>query len=179
MIESYTRMLQNYMVFRGRTSRYAFWSFVLVQCAITIIALLLSGVVHDAVGILLALYLFATLMPTLGGIVRRLHDTGRGFWWLPLGVGLGPIAFVLGAVGFQFLSIGIVGLLIAVFVSLFGEDGQGLAEESGEFFEIGVAFFGLGLLLGIIAGVLAIILLVFLATPGDKGENKYGPQPEQ
>ena len=94
MIESYTRMLRNYMVLRGRTTRYDFWSFVLVQCVITIVALILSGVVHDAVGILLALYFFATIMPALGGIVRRLHDTGRGFWWLPLGIGLGPIAFV-------------------------------------------------------------------------------------
>ena len=78
MIESYTRMLRNYMVLRGRTTRYDFWSFVLVQCVITIVALILSGVVHDAVGILLALYFFATIMPALGGIVRRLHDTGRG-----------------------------------------------------------------------------------------------------
>lgn len=179
MIESYTRMLRNYVDFRGRTSRHDFWSFVLVQSVITFVALILTVLAHEAVSILLALYLFATLMPALGGIVRRLHDTGRGFWWLPLGVGLGPIAFVLGAFGFQFLSIGVIGLLIAVFVSLIGEDGQGLAEESGEFFVIGVAFFGLGLLLGIIAGVLAIILLVFLATPGDKGENRYGPQPER
>ena len=173
MIDAYVGMLRNYIVFRGRTSRSAFWSFVLVQGAITVVALVLSGVVHDAIGILLALYLLATLVPALAGLVRRLHDTGRGFWWLPLGVGLSPVAFVLGAAGVQFMGVGFVGWLFASLV-----DEQEAAEELSDLFALGIALFGLGMMTGIAGGVLAIVLLVFLATPSERGENKYGPQPE-
>jgi len=173
MIDAYVGMLRNYIVFRGRTSRSAFWSFVLVQGAITVVALILSGVVHDAIGILLALYLLATLVPTLAGLVRRLHDTGRGFWWLPLGLGLAPVASVLGTVGVQFMGVGFLGWLFAILV-----DEQEAAEELSDLFALGIALFGLGMMTGIAGGVLAIVLLVFLATPGERGENKYGPQPE-
>ena len=175
MIDAYVGMLRNYIAFRGRTSRSAFWSFVLIQGVITAVALILSGVVHEAVGILLMLYLLVTLTPTLAGVVRRLHDTGRGlFWWLPLGVGLSPVAYVLGAAGVQFMGIGFVGWLFASLV-----DEQEAAEELNDLFGLGITLFGLGMMTGIVGRVLAIILLVFLTTPSERGENKYGPQPEQ
>ena len=172
VVKAYTRTLRNYVAFRGRTKRSEFWLFVLAQSLIFVIGLVLAGI-HDVAGVLLALYLLGTLIPTLAAIVRRLHDTGRGFWWLPLGVGFGPVAFVLGAVGVQFMGVGFVGWMLATFV---GE--QGAAEELSSFFELGVALFGLGVMTGIAAGALAIILLVFLVSPGTRGENKYGPQPK-
>ena len=144
---------------------------MLAQGLVLAFGLVLASM-HEVAGMLLALYLLATLIPTLSATVRRLHDTGRGFWWLPLGVVLTPAAYVLGALGLQFMGVGFVGWL---FASLLDE--QGAAEDLGELFELGVALFGLGVMTGIAAGVLAIVLLVFLVSPGTRGENKYGPRP--
>ena len=101
MIKAYTRTLKSYAAFGGRTKRPEFWLFVLAQSLILVAGLVLVDIL-DAVGMLLALYLLGTLIPTLAATVRRLHDTSRGAWWLPLGVGLAPVAYVLGAVGLQF-----------------------------------------------------------------------------
>ena len=172
MIRAYTRTLKNYVVFRGRTKRSEFWLFVLAQSLILVIGLVFLGV-HDIAGMLLTLYLLATLIPTLAATVRRLHDAGRGVWWLPLGFVLTPVAFVLGAMGIQFMGVGFLGWLFASLV-----DEQGAAEELSDLFELGVALLGLGVMTGIAAGVLAIILLVFLVSPSTRGESKYGPHPE-
>lgn len=145
---------------------------MLAQGLVLAIGLVLASL-HEVAGMLLTLYLLGTLIPTLSATVRRLHDTGRGFWWLPLGVVLAPAAYVLGVLGVQFMGVGFVGWL---FGSLLDE--QGAAEKLGELFELGVALFGMGVMTGIAAGALAIVLLVFLASPGTRGENKYGSHPE-
>ena len=172
MIKAYTRTLKSYMAFSGRSKRSEFWLFVLVQSLIVVIGLVLVGI-HDAAGLILTLYLLGTLIPTVAATVRRLHDTSRGLWWLPLGVGLAPVAYVLGAAGLQYMGVGFLGWLFASLV-----DEQGMAEEFNSFYELGVALFGLGVMAGIAAGVLAIVLFVFLVSPSTRGENKYGPQPE-
>ena len=89
-----------------------------------------------------------------------------------MGVGLSPVALVLGTVGVQFMGVGFLGWLFAILV-----DEQETAEELSGFFALGIALFGLGMMTGMVGGVLAIVLLVLLATPGERGENKYGPQP--
>ena len=173
MIEVYTWTLKNYVAFSGRTKRSELWLFVLAQSLILVVGLVLAGI-HDAVGMLLTLYLLGTLIPTLAATVRRLHDTSRGFWWLPLGVCLAPVASVLGAVGVQFMGIGLLGW---IFVSVVEWDVQGTAVVFDNLFTLGLALVGLGVIAGIAGGVLAIILLVFLVSPSTEGENKYGPQP--
>ena len=179
MIRAYTRILKSYMAFGGRTRRSEFWLFVLVQGAITVGALILSGSVHDVVVLLLALYLLGTLTPTLAAIVRRLHDTGRSSWWLLLGLGPAPVATGLIVAGLVFIQVGFVGEIFE-FVGLAA--GDPLAEDAVETFEglfvLGIALFSLGVLATFGGGVLAIVLLVLLASPGQHGENKYGPQPD-
>ena len=170
MTKAYTRALKNYVAFSGRTKRSEFWLFILAQSVIFVIGLALVDT-HDAVGLLFTLYILGTLIPTLAATVRRLHDTSRGFWWLPLGVGFAPVAFVLAAVGAQFMGIGLLGWILF-------SDVQGTAADFNNLFELGLALFGLGVIAGIAGGVLAIVLLVFLASPGTRGENRYGPQPD-
>ena len=174
MIEAYARMLRNYMVFGGRTTRSDFWSFVLVHSMITLVTLILSGTLHDAFGILLALYLLATLMPTAAGAVRRLHDTGRGFWWLPVGVGLPAVASAMVAIGFQLSGVGFaLGLFTAII------HGEHEAVREGErLFLLGAWLIVFSALAAVVGGILAIALLVLLAAPGNTGKNKYGPQPK-
>ena len=64
MINAYTRILQNYVVFSGRTARSEFWLFVLAQGLIVVVGLILADQ-RSAISLLLALYLLGTLIPTL------------------------------------------------------------------------------------------------------------------
>ena len=163
--------------------------FVLAQSLILVIGLVFVGI-HDAAGMLLTLYLLVTLIPSLAATVRRLHDAGRGVWWLPLGVVLAPLAFVLGAMGVQFMEVGFLG---RVFASLVDE--QGAAEELSDLFELGVALFGLGVMTGIAAGAWCCAVwaggddghrswsagdypIGVLGISKHKGREQYGPHPE-
>ena len=176
MIKAYTRTLKNYVAFSGRTKRSEYWLFVLAQSLILAIGLVLAGI-HDAAGLLLTLYLLGTLIPTLAATVRRLHDTSRGFWWLSLGVVPAPVAYVLGSVGVLLIGVAFLGWVFDLWA---------VADNPVEFGVLAIFLFllfplvaiALLLLLVIVVGVLAIILLVFLASPSTRGENKYGPHPE-
>ncbi len=61
--------------FRGRTSRKAYWYFVLYHIIITVILSLIS---HD----LANLYGIIVFIPGLAATVRRLHDAGKSGWWV-------------------------------------------------------------------------------------------------
>lgn len=174
MIGAYTRTLKSYMVFDGRTKRSEFGQFVLTQSAITAGALILSSSVNYAVGLLLALYLLGTFAPALAATVRRLHDTGRSAWWLLLGVGLASVSIGLLLGGILFIQIGLTGEIFLLFTELV--EGGTDVEAFGGLFEFGLALFALGAMATVVSGMLAIVLLVFLASPSQKEENKYGPQ---
>ncbi len=69
----------NYAVFSGRATRSAYWYFVLF-CALggTAIAIVELAIDSTYLGML---WNVATLLPSLGLGVRRLHDTDRSGWW--------------------------------------------------------------------------------------------------
>ena len=177
MINAYTRILQNYVVFSGRTGRSEFWLFVLAQCLILVIGLILADL-HGAVGLLLTLYLLGTLSPTLAAMVRRLHDSGRNAWWVLLGIVPAPVSAVLVVAGILFLQMGIVGEIFSWVGLAVGDTAyaEGVDEVFGGFFELGVALLSFGVLASLASIVLAFVLLVLLAAPGQEGENRYGVQ---
>ena len=76
MINAYIQVLKNYWTFSGRTKRSDFWLFVLTQSIIFVIGLILSDV-HDAFGVLLALYFAGTLLLTTR------TGTAGGYWREP------------------------------------------------------------------------------------------------
>ena len=120
MVVVYAQVLRKYVVFAGRAPRYEFWWFILAQTVLGGLAAVLSGLIHDSIGLIWILYCFATLAPFMALSVRRLHDTGRSAWWLT-GVLLAPIAIALVTIGvllivFSFFSIFVAGLLGGVFV---------------------------------------------------------------
>ncbi|SHG59406.1 DUF805 domain-containing protein [Flavobacterium defluvii] len=92
MIEWYKKVVfENYANFKGRARRSEYWYFALANGIISflliIIGLILGAIFGDAVTgavigyILFALYSFATILPGLGVIVRRLHDVGKSGWF--------------------------------------------------------------------------------------------------
>lgn len=70
----YLSALRNYAVFEGRARPKEYWFYVLIS----LVAYLLLAVPG---GIPAAIYLLATLIPSIAVTVRRLHDTSRSGWW--------------------------------------------------------------------------------------------------
>jgi hypothetical protein len=75
----YTDVIRKYAVFNGRAARPEFWWFVLIN-------LIIGAVIYIVVGIIAGrgagqavsdLYSLAVFLPSLGVIIRRLHDTNR------------------------------------------------------------------------------------------------------
>ena len=82
----YFETLRKYAVFAGRARRREYWMFelwhalILVALFFTDIKVSASG--HNQAAVLTGLYLLATALPSLAGLVRRLHDINHSGWWI-------------------------------------------------------------------------------------------------
>lgn len=92
MIEWYKKVVfENYANFKGRARRSEYWYFALANGIISILLIIIGVIIGTLFGdaltggiigyALLILYSFATLFPSLGVIVRRLHDIGKSGWF--------------------------------------------------------------------------------------------------
>ncbi|MGA4838368.1 DUF805 domain-containing protein [Streptomyces sp. G45] len=79
----YGDVLKKYAVFEGRARRAEYWMFTLISLVISV-ALMFADMALGLGFALEAVYAVAVLLPGLAVGVRRLHDTGRGGWWLLL-----------------------------------------------------------------------------------------------
>lgn len=81
----YLKVLKEYVNFNGRARRTEYWMFVLFNLLITLALgaidgfLLSQGILPFP--ILFIVYSLATILPSIGVLVRRLHDTNRSGWW--------------------------------------------------------------------------------------------------
>lgn len=109
-IDNFKSILQTkYALFTGRARRKEFWQFQVVAFAISIVLMIVDGILGtktaSGIGILGGIFSLAILLPNIGVLIRRLHDTDRSGWWVLLG--LIPIAniallvfmFIQGTVG--------------------------------------------------------------------------------
>lgn len=112
ILYAFTKAFRNYFNFKGRTCRYDYWGFGLVNSIIAILFGFMGGAIPSA-------YSLLTFIPGLAVFSRRLHDTGRSFLkWGIIPWGLLFIAsLMLGLLGFhkEELTI-IVALLVVVYV---------------------------------------------------------------
>lgn len=88
-MEWYIEAFKKYAIFEGRSSRKAFWFFILFN----LIAGFLIGIIDGILGINLIkdgffapLYSLAVFIPTIAVTVRRLHDVGKSGWWVLIGI---------------------------------------------------------------------------------------------
>jgi uncharacterized membrane protein YhaH (DUF805 family) len=73
-----------YATFSGRSSRSAYWWWILFYVLVFIVASVLDGVINTpAISILVWLGFF---LPNLAVLVRRLHDTDHSGWWVLIGL---------------------------------------------------------------------------------------------
>lgn len=104
--------LRNYVNFRGRSSRAAFWYFVLANILLGLVTGMLDNALWgqghwDAPQHLTNIASLLLLLPLITLAVRRLHDVNRSGWWLLLVltvVGIIPVLFWLCQQGDRFLN---------------------------------------------------------------------------
>ena len=97
-MEAFKLGFSNYALFRGRSSRGAFWFWVL---ATWIVSVILSGIDYGLLGsaqpgVLSGLWSLVVLVPSYAVGARRLHDINRSGWW-------------------QFLVLTLVGALVLIY----------------------------------------------------------------
>ena len=89
MIEWYLKVVRdNYSNFSGRARRSEYWYFILCNALIKLVLGLITLAIIKAsntmgiIGIvLIILYSFAMVVPSLAVVVRRLHDVGKSGWF--------------------------------------------------------------------------------------------------
>ena len=105
-LNTYIAVAKKYMVFTGRSRRTEYWTFTLINLAISLILSVLGAILGSIisilgtlVGIISLVFSLALLLPWIAVGIRRLHDTGRSGWWLLIGlvplVGLVLIYFLV------------------------------------------------------------------------------------
>lgn len=73
-----------YATFSGRACRSEYWYYVLFLWIIGIVASILDLSLHAPTTVyspFSSIVLIVTLLPSLGVVVRRLHDVNRSGWW--------------------------------------------------------------------------------------------------
>ena len=87
-VESIKLFFGNYVNFKGRSSRGAFWwwtlASMLIGAVLGVADGLLFGWEETDLELFSGLFGLATFLPNLAISVRRLHDVGRSGWWLLL-----------------------------------------------------------------------------------------------
>ena len=81
----------NYTNFKGRARRSEYWFIqlflIVTNVAVAVIDLaLMNGdvkrfIANGGGGIVGLIWIFATIVPALAVLIRRLHDTNRSGWW--------------------------------------------------------------------------------------------------
>lgn len=167
------RPLMRYADFKGRASRSEYWLFMTLQGLIYGLCILMAGLSltnrsMDA-GILrligwLAVALvvmIGLLLPNYAVTARRLHDSGRSAKWMVL---------LLPGIAGHFTGLMSLGSL-AKSTTLEGETGAALAQAAIS------SLAGVGIMAALTA-ICGTALGVMMLLPGTRGENRYGPDPQ-
>jgi uncharacterized membrane protein YhaH (DUF805 family) len=73
-----------YATFSGRSSRSAYWYWILFYVLVAIGASILDAIAGT--GVIMILVWLGFFLPNLAVLVRRLHDTDRSGWWVLIGL---------------------------------------------------------------------------------------------
>ncbi|ANQ51880.2 DUF805 domain-containing protein [Flammeovirga sp. MY04] len=100
-MEYYLKAFKNYANFSGRARRSEYWFFLLFN-VIAIFALMaldafIINVLEVGFSPFYIIYAFASFIPTIALIVRRLHDVGKSGWFYFVGLIplIGPIWLIV------------------------------------------------------------------------------------
>ena len=82
MNEAVRHALNNYAVFRGRTTRRNYWLFYLFLILLNIPTAILDRILFSGRSYVSNLAGLLLLVPLIAAAVRRMHDVGKRGWWL-------------------------------------------------------------------------------------------------
>ena len=82
MNEAVRHALNNYAVFRGRTTRRNYWFLYLFLILLNIPTTILDRILFAGRGNDSKLAGLFLLVPLIAAAVRRMHDVGKRGWWL-------------------------------------------------------------------------------------------------
>ena len=80
----YFDCLKKYAVFKGRSRRKEFWIFLIGNLIVELILSIigsLSGNASGTIYIIVSLYQWAVVIPSIALAVRRMHDIGNNGWF--------------------------------------------------------------------------------------------------
>jgi len=174
--QSIKTCFRKYAVFKGRACRSEFWWFTLFTFLVSVALDFLLGLfmiplifkgqfnaesisgVSTPFSIVSLVVGLALLLPSLGVLVRRLHDLNKSGWWI-------GIFYIVEAI--------LIVLMTVAGLTLFAL-GENPALTSDDL-PFGMLF--LVSILAILLFAYAILLLVWCCKRGTVGYNKYGPDP--
>ena len=78
----YLEVLKRYADFNGRARRKEYWMFFLFHFIIYYGLIIIAIAVSPKLMAIAFIYIIATMLPTLGVGVRRMHDVGKSGWYL-------------------------------------------------------------------------------------------------
>ena len=83
MVEAYKKFLTNYANFNGRSTRSDYWYVALANFIIGFVLGFIGGLLHieTITTVISAIYMLATLVPSIAIVVRRLHDINKSGWY--------------------------------------------------------------------------------------------------
>jgi len=141
----------------GRIGRQNFWIGVLILLAVNVVLgwIPLIGWLISLVGIYCSVCLYS----------KRLHDMGKSGWLQLIPFGIGAVLLVIG------MAVGGMAMM------------TGWAMHPGGAYDGSMpaaGWAGMGVFMGLmgIAGLIGLIFLLWMGlTPGEPGDNRYGPPP--
>jgi uncharacterized membrane protein YhaH (DUF805 family) len=90
-IDAIKSCFTQYVGFRGRARRSEYWYFFLLNCGVSVLlSVLATATKANFFYVLSAIYGLAVMLPGLGVCIRRLHDIGKR--WPFIFMGLIPVA---------------------------------------------------------------------------------------
>lgn len=168
------KCFKKYCVFKGRARRSEYWYWtlfvLLLSVGIEVLQGLLSlpalfgkgsvGTLTTFVNVFSGVISAATLLPSLGVTVRRLHDTNHSGWWL--------LALYVLEIAFLVLILG-------------GMDSSIITGDVPDldFSSMNTTQIALLCLVGVFGFVLMIVLFIWYCIDSKPGTNKYGPNPKE
>lgn len=156
-MDYYFDAFRRYFDFKGRTSRKAYWMFVLFNYVITGVLNIFSEQSFFT-ALIGGVYGLVIVIPLIASEVRRLHDVGKSGWWV-------AGKFILNLITFAYLIFILINF-IPMFKKSFNLENHFLIN------------FPLFLIFFIANAVVTIYVFILKIKKGDAGKNKYGSSPE-
>lgn len=159
MIDWYKKVVfENYANFKGRARRSEYWYFALMNLIIAILTVIIDKSLGLKFG-LNSIYGLLVFIPSQAVLVRRFHDIGKS----------GKLLLLFYLITFV-LTIVMVASGVSVFMAAMNPDGMSPA---------GIGSLGLGFFIpGLLIFAMFVWMIILLATNGNSGPNKYGPDPK-